>query len=50
MAICLAEMHWDVKIDAADVDFVLGTAPEKNGFPSQPSWQNSLLELILRAV
>ncbi|MCJ1265862.1 hypothetical protein MMC22_005743 [Lobaria immixta] len=29
MAICLAEMHWDVKIDAADVDFVLGTAPEK---------------------
>ncbi|MCJ1271781.1 hypothetical protein MMC22_011686 [Lobaria immixta] len=29
MAICLAEMHWDVKIDAADVEFVLGTAPEK---------------------
>lgn len=29
MAICLAEMHWNVKIDAADVEFVLGSAPEQ---------------------
>lgn len=29
MAICLAEMHWKVHVDAGDVEFVLGTAPEK---------------------
>lgn len=29
MAVCLAEMHWTVGTDAADVEFVLGRAPEK---------------------
>ncbi len=28
MAVALAEMHWTVQVDAADVEFVLGTAPE----------------------
>lgn len=31
--ICLAEMHWGFKKDAADVEFVLDTASEKNAFP-----------------
>lgn len=29
MAICLSEMHWKVHVDAAGVEFVLGTAPER---------------------
>ena len=28
MAIALATMHWDSKVDGADVEFVLGTAPD----------------------
>ena len=28
MAISLAETHWRVKVDAADVEYVFGTEPE----------------------
>ena len=30
MAVALACMHWDAKVDGADVEFVLGAAPEKH--------------------
>jgi hypothetical protein len=48
MAKSMAIMHWDIKIDAADVEFVLGSSPTTEGTFSRPSRPKQLQNLTAK--